>query len=242
MGAWRGFVVEAARRLGRVPAVVALTITNEVNLPISPNTSDGSFAGAMEAILKGMPAARRALDGIGRRDVELGFSYAYRYLPSEDVAFWNRIGADGDGRFRRALDYVGIQLYPGLFWPPVLLTESAGDATVEALTILRQCYMPRGRLGPRVAIWITENGYATNLGHAEERQRAELRDTVQLAHEYSGTLGLTDYRYFNLRDNRPNGTDLFDNVGLLRPDYTRKPAFGEYRRLIARHGARERST
>ena len=56
-------------------------------------------------------------------------------------------------------------------------------------------------------------------------------------HAYSGTLGVTDYRYFNLRDNRPDGTDLFDNVGLLRPDYSRKPAFDLFRGLISELGS-----
>ena len=239
MRAWARFVRRVARRLGRNRALVALTITNEVNLPISPNTSDGSFAGARQAIVKGIPAAHRVLARIDRRDVKLGFSYAYRYLPNEDAAFWSELGTIGGKRFRRALDYVGVQLYPGLFWPPVLLTETAGEATLEALTIVRDCYMPRAALGRGKQIWITENGYATNLGHTEARQASELAETLDLLHRYSGTLGVSDYRYFNLRDNRPNGTDLFDNVGLLRSDYSRKPAFRVMRRAIRTFGRRE---
>ena len=236
MAAWTRFVRRAARRLGRNPALTALTVTNEVNLPISPNTSDGAFARALRAIVRGISAAHRALARIGRRDVSLGFSYAYRWLPDADVAFWDDLGAQGTKRFRRALDYVGVQLYPGLFWPPVLLTETAGEATLEALTLVRDCYMPRAGLGARKELWITENGYATNLSHTEARQAAELEDTVTLVRRYSGTLGVSDYRYFNLRDNRPAGTDLFDNVGLLRANYSRKPAFSVYRRLIRRFG------
>ncbi len=53
---------------------------------------------------------------------------------------------------------------------------------------------------------------------------------------YSGTLGVTDYRYFNLRDNNSAGPDLFDAVGLLRDDYSRKPAFGVFRHAIAGFG------
>jgi hypothetical protein len=241
MSAWTRFVRRVARRLGRNPALVALTITNEVNLPISPNTSDGSFAGARQAIVTGIPAAHRALARAGRSDVDLGFSYAYRYLPNEDAAFWSDLGSLGGRRFRSALDYVGVQLYPGLFWPPVLVTETAGEAALEALTLVRDCYMPRAKLGPRKEIWITENGYATNLAHTEVRQASELAETLDLVHRYSGTLGVSDYRYFNLRDNRPNGTDLFDNIGLLRPDYSEKPAFRVMRRTIRRFGRREQA-
>ena len=170
MGLWRKFVRQAVRKLGRNDDLVALTITNEINLPLSPNTSDGAFEKAVKAILVGLPTARHTLREIGREDVALGFSYAYRYLPEEDNKFWQRLGDEGTPRFRRAVDYVGLQLYPGLFWPPTLVTQTAGEATVEAITLLRRCWMPRAKLADSARIWITENGYATNLGHTEERQ------------------------------------------------------------------------
>ena len=52
---------------------------------------------------------------------------------------------------------------------------------------------------------------------------------------------MTDYRWFNLRDSvtsRPptSVSSTFATVGLLRADYTRKPAFAVYRRLIATIG------
>jgi hypothetical protein len=135
-----------------------------------------------------------------------------------------------------------VQLYPGLFVPPTLVGETAGEATLEALTLVRDCYMPMGGLGDGVELWISEVGYATNLGHTEERQQAEVADTVNAVHALSGTLGVTDLRYFNLRDNRPDGADLFDDVGLLRADYSPKPAFETYRRLIDRLGTRADAT
>jgi hypothetical protein len=239
MQAWETFVRDAATALGRSSALVALDVTNEVNLPLSSNTSDGAYAGALEALVRGVVAARAALDAIGRGDVSVGFTFAYRYLPASDAQFWQRLGAAATPAFRAALGHVGLQLYPGLFWPPLLLPgQSAGDATAEALTLLRTCWMPMARLGGEVPIWITENGYATNLGHDERRQAGDLEATLRSVHDLDTTLGVTDYRYFNLRDNRPNGTDLFDDVGLLRADYSPKPAFGAYRRLVAAYGLR----
>jgi hypothetical protein len=240
MRAWRRFVRRATRALAANRALVALSITNEVNLPLSENTSDGAFERAREAITAGIPAADRVLRRLGRRDVELGFTYAYRYLPNADLGFWRAIAADSTERFHRALDYVGVQLYPGLFWPPVLLTETAGEATLEALALVRDCYMPEAGLGDGVELWVSEIGFATNLGHSEARQAAELAETVAAVSALSRTLGITELRYFNLRDNRPNGTDLFDNVGLLRPDYGAKPAFETYHEAIAEYGARDR--
>jgi hypothetical protein len=236
MNAWRHYVDTAVSILGRRPAVKALTITNEVNFPVSPNTSDGSFTGALQAIVTGVTEARRALDRIGRPDVQLGFSFAWRWLPTSDADFWRQLGGLATPEFRRDLDYVGLQLYPGLVWPPVSMASAAGDDTLEALTLLRDCYMPQAGLGRGVDLWITENGYATNLGRSESDQDRALNSTLDAVYRYSGTLGVTDYRWFNLRDNDSAGTDLFAAVGLLRDDYTEKPAFGTYRGWIDRIG------
>ena len=239
MAAWTRFVRRATRSLAASPSLVALSITNEVNLPVSANTSDGAFDRATEAIVAGVTAASRTLRRMDRRDVDLGFTYAYRYLPNADAAFWTALGQLATPRFRAALDYVGVQLYPWLFWPPVLLTQSAAEATLEALTLVRSCFMPQAGLGADTEVWITELGFATNLGHGEERQAGELGDTVRAVHALSGTLGVTDLRYFNLRDNRPDGSDLFDDVGLLRSDYSAKPAFAVYSSLIRDLGTRD---
>jgi hypothetical protein len=236
MAAWRSYVTSAAAILGKRPSVKALTITNEVNFPVSPNTSDGNYAGALQAIVTGVVAARQELDRIGRRDVELGFSFAWRWLPTSDADFWRQLGTLGTPEFRRDLDYVGLQIYPGLVYPPASPAASAGNDTVEALTLLRGCYMPQAGLGSNVDLWVTENGYATNLGRTEADQDLGLRATLDSVYRYSGALGVTDYRWFNLRDNDSTGTDLFAAVGLLRDDYSEKPAFATYRSYIDRIG------
>jgi hypothetical protein len=236
MAAWAGYVRTAARILGKRPTVQALTITNEANFPISPNTSDGSYPSVLQAIVTGVSTARQQLDRMGRPDVELGFSFAWRWLPDADAEFWRQLGSLATPAFRRALDYVGLQIYPGLVFPPVSTSAAAGDDTVEALTLLRGCYMPLGGFGPNVDLWVTENGYATNLGRTEPEQDVALRSTLDGVHRYSGTLGVTDYRWFNLRDNDSAGTDLFAAVGLLRDDYSQKPAFATYRSYIRRIG------
>ena len=100
--------------------------------------------------------------------------------------------------------------------------------------------MPKARLGGNVDVWVSGNGYPTNLGRSEASQASELRSTLDAVHRYSGTLGITDYRYFNLRDNNSAGPDLFDAVGLLRDDYSRKPAFGVMGDAVARFGKRWR--
>ena len=243
MGAWREYVRTAVRVLGRRPSVTALSITNEANFSVSPNTSDGSYEGVRRAVVEGMVAADRERRRIGRRDIELGFSFAWRWIPSSDRSFWEEIGERATPEFRRAVDYVGLQVYPGLVWPPAPLPgRSAGEEIVEALTLLRDCYMPKAGLGDEVDLWVSENGYATNLGRSADSQRTDLLSTIEAVHAYSGELGITDYRYFNLRDNRSGGADLFDAVGVLTDDYERKPAFGVLRDGIAGHGVRPERT
>jgi len=241
MRAWKRYVRSAVKILGRRESVVALSITNEANFPISPNTSDGSYEGVREAIVKGTMAADRQLRRIGRGDIELGFSFAWRWLPDSDREFWEEIGEMSTPRFRRALDFVGLQIYPGLVFPPAPRPGvSAGEEVVEALTLLRRCYMPKAGIGRGVDLWVSENGYATNGGRSESAQRESLGSTLRQVHRYSGTLAVSDFRYFNLRDNDTGGTDLFDAVGILRDDYSRKPAFRVLRNAIRAFGVRRR--
>ena len=239
MHAWKRYVRQAVRILGRRPSVVALSITNEANFAVSPNTSDGSYSGVRKAIVKGVQAADRKLRRIGRSDIELGFSFAWRFTPSSDRSFWEEIGARSTPRFRRALDYVGLQIYPGLVFPPVIRPgRTAGDETIEPLTLMRDCYLPKAGLGDDVDLWVSENGYATNQGRSEASQAEALSSTLEAVHAYSGALGISDYRYFNLRDNNSSGPDLFDAVGLLRDDYARKPAFAVLREALTGFGSR----
>ena len=55
---WAHYVRHVVDVFGSDPRVVAMTITNEVNLNISQNTSDGAYAGATDALIQGVIAAR----------------------------------------------------------------------------------------------------------------------------------------------------------------------------------------
>ena len=232
------FVATAVERLGRRRAVVGFSITNEANLPISPNTSDGAYEGVVDALVRGVIVARRELRKLGRRRLDVGFNVMWRWSPDSDREFWEEIGAHPDvARFRRAVSNVGVQVYPGLVWPPAPMPgRTAGDEIAEALTLVRDCYMPKAGLGDDVELWVSENGYATNLGRSEASQQRDLESSVEAVAQWSGALGITDYRWFNLRDNNSDGSDLFSAVGLLRDDYSRKPAFSAYRHAIETYG------
>ena len=52
--------------------------------------------------------------------------------------------------------------------------------------------------------------------------------------------GISDFRFFGLRDNNSSGPTFQQHFGLLRDDYSEKPAFAVYRRAVARYGAPDR--
>ena len=52
------------------------------------------------------------------------------------------------------------------------------------------------------------------------------------AHDFRGTYNVTDYRWFDLRDHRTSSPNCQQQYGLLRDDYTPKPAFAVYAELV----------
>ena len=55
---------------------------------------------------------------------------------------------------------------------------------------------------------------------------------VGAVNEFRGTYNVTDYRWFDLRDHRSSSANFQHQYGLLRDDYTPKPAFEVYRELV----------
>jgi hypothetical protein len=231
--AWLAYVRRVVDRLGGDRHVIAMTITNEVNLPISQNTSDGAYRGATQALLEGIVAAHDEAAARGFSQLQFGFTYAYR--SPEDNSFWQSL-AQGGPQFRRDLDWVGLDVYPGSVFPPVVVPPGTeGAATLQALGVLRRCLMPMGQIGARTAIWVTENGYpSAPAPRSENSQSAAISSTVQALCEHGAAFGVTDYRYFNVRDNNSTGNGLFSADGLLRDDDTHKAAYAVLRGLIAK--------
>ena len=97
--------------------------------------------------------------------------------------------------------------------------------------------MPMAGFGPRVPLRIEETGYATGPGRSEATQAIATGAFARAAHRYRGTYNITDFRFFGLRDNNSAGPSFQQHFGLLRDDYSEKPAFDVLRRAIARHGA-----
>ena len=170
--------------------------------------------------------------------LRFGFTFAYRFVPAQDAAFFSYLAAHGGRRFERALDFVGLDFYPGTIFPPMLAPgDTYRHELAQSVGTLRDCLMPLAHLGHRVPIWVTENGVPTGV-LSDRQQAAALSELVRAARDYGRTFNLTDYRWFNLRDSVSTRlAPPFATDGLLRSDYSRKPSFGAYRRLASQLGA-----
>ena len=234
VGAWVRFVERIVRKFGRNPNVRALQVTNEVNFyPIAPDASDSAYDGAREALVRGVIAAKSEAERLGYDQLKIGFNWAYRTDPDRERSFWTEIGELGGEPFVDALDWVGLDAYPGTVFPPVEAPGGYRDGMVNALSVLRECFLPIAAIPDSVPIHVEENGYPTlepSRSYAE--QESAMREMVGAVDEFRGTYNVTDYRWFDLRDHRTSSPNFQQQYGLLRDDYTPKPAFATYAELV----------
>ena len=52
------------------------------------------------------------------RELEIGFNWFYRLDPQTEQEFWTELKEKGGERFVAAVDWVGVDAYPGTFFPP----------------------------------------------------------------------------------------------------------------------------
>ena len=148
------FVQAAVEQLGPNHGVVALQVSNEANVSGAPNAADGYYAGASDALIAGVEAAKATIAHDGFSQLKVGFSWAYQ-LDSAEKSFWSYLGQRGGVAFRRALDWVGIaslrrartvdqiREWAGLY----AVVRGLGGASVAALLVFG-LYMTAVTWGP----------------------------------------------------------------------------------------------
>ena len=86
-------------------------------------------------------------------------------------------------------------------------------------------------------------GWPTGPGRSPAEQATALREMVTALHRHRGNYGVTDYRWFALRDADSASPSFQQQYGVLRDDWSPKPAFAVLRELTAKLGApRHRAT
>jgi hypothetical protein len=229
------FLRGIVRRYGVNPRFVSIQVTNEANFAVSADTSDGVFEGAKDALIQGVEAVDAEARKLGYDQIEAGFNWFYRTADNSEYPFWEYLRDHGGKPFVDALDWVGVDAYPGTFFPPTSETVSKRDSIINAFDVLRDCFMgPIVGIPDSTPLHVSENGYPTAPpGRSYEDQSSALEEMIRAVHDARGTYNVTDHRWFDLRDaDSGSGANFQQQYGLMRDDYTPKPAFDTYRRLV----------
>jgi hypothetical protein len=215
------FVREAVRDVARWGGG-KVQVGEELNVPAP---LDGGSPGCFEAVAAGVAAA---LDERERLDAAVDIGINAAGMP--DPVFWQRMaGALGPDLMAR-LDYVGLDAFPDVFRP---IPHADLPRMVRALVTRYREVTTEAGIPAGTPIHITETGWPTDDDHDEATQ-AEVLVTVADA-----VTGVAVYEFFGLRDGLTAGART-SRFGLLRDDYTRKPAFGAVRDLVSRAAALSR--
>jgi hypothetical protein len=231
------FVRAAVHALGANPRFVSLQVANEANVGGAPNASDGYYRHAQDALISGVIAAKNEARRDGFGQVKVGFNWAWS-AGATQLAFWKYLGDHGGSAFRGALDWVGLDAYPGTWGPAIAsdLRSGIADGIRGGLWALRRLYLPLAGIPNHVPLHISENGYPTGPGRTETMQLTALRAAVEAVNAARVEYNVSDYRWFDLRDANSSSSSFEDHYGLMTDEYSPKPAFASYRELIASLG------
>lgn len=208
------------------PSLSALQVAEEPNNPDPATGGDGASPNVIDAVVEGVLAARSEIATRGLR-LAVGVNATPSFHPAD--RFWPTLVERGGPAFVAALDYVGLDFFPDVFRP--LPTPDFRSAVEGVVGHFRNALTAAG-IPATVPIRITENGWPTSPTRPPARQAEVLEAIIRAIDDLRGRLNVTHYEYFALRDAVSGTPDSLTEWGLLRADYSPKPAFETYRRLI----------
>jgi hypothetical protein len=192
-------------------------VGEELNVPAP---LDGGFPGCFDAVAAGVAAGLEERERLGA-DVGIGVNSAGVAEP----AFWTKmvdaLGADSAAR----LDFIGLDMFPDVFRP--IPEEKVGAGAQFLVRTLRSVTRHAG-ISEHTPIHVTETGWPTGQTRDEAKQ-ARILHAVAEAVLAIGEVSV--YEFFSLRDGISDG-NWQNGFGLLRDEYTPKPAYELVRRLI----------
>jgi hypothetical protein len=235
MPEWRKFVKHIIITYKDVLAKIQ--ITEEPNNPDTGSGGDGSSANVKQAIIDGVLAAKEIITALGL-DIQIGFNAVISFNPAD--TFWQDFSTLVTPDFTSALDYIGLDFYPDVFrpLPPGIQLK---EAVTGVLHHYRNQNLAQGGISNAIPLHITENGWPTNQSRSEARQATVIQEIIETIFEASDAFNITHYEFFNLRDIDSSGLSAAAQIetsgnnfqfGLLRDDYTPKPAYLVFKHLI----------
>lgn len=196
-----------------------MQVGEELNVPAP---LDGGSPGCFEAVGAGVAAA---LDERDRCDTPVLVGVNAAGLP--DPAFWSRLASAIGPRNTTRLDYIGLDAFPDVFQP--IPHEKLPAAVAFLLRRFRTVTAEAG-IPEAVPVHVTETGWPTGDHRTESAQKQVL--TAVAATAIASDVDVQAYEWFGLRDGN-TAAAWTARFGLLRDDYTPKPAFSAIRQIIA---------
>jgi hypothetical protein len=227
MTGWTNFIKENIDKYGDRLECLQITEEANVNLPIV----DGYYKNSCKALVQGVIAAKKEIR-LKQLNVKVGFNAAPDFNP--DKTFWRQIASLANPDFYASLDYAGLDFFPDVFRPITHDDKMANlQSAVKFIIVTYRNDLMIAGIDKNTPVHITENGWSTGLNRSYEKQAVILQQIIKTIYSLRDEFNITKYELFDLRDADSDKDDIFYQFGLMRHDYTPKPAFEIFKLLIA---------
>ena len=229
IGNWIQFIQKVINQYGS--HLASLQITNEPTLSFM----EGSKPYIMEALVEGVMAAKNEA-----KKCNLPIKIGFGSVPESPAAlphFWENIAYAGE-EFIHSVDFVGHNFYVDVFDELPLDLNEVRISVEGTLRNLRGKSLVTAGIPASVPIRVTENGWPTgknpvaNIERPYENQVKVIETVIRTIYSLRQELNISHYEFFGLRDADSSKEDLFHQFGLMRDDYTPKPAYDTFKKLI----------
>lgn len=226
---WLDFIRKVINRYGT--HLASLQITNEPNLSFM----EGSKPYIIQALVEGVITAKKEV-----QDRNLPIKIGFGSVPESPAAvphFWENLAKAGNKNFIDSVDFVGHNFYVDVFEDQPLNLEEITASVDRTLRNLREKLISLG-MPDSVAIRVTENGWPTgknpvaNIERTYHRQTEVLETVIRTIYTLRQELNISHYELFGLRDADSSKEDLFHQYGIMRDDYSPKPSYDIFKKLI----------
>lgn len=230
---WIDFIRKVINKYGA--HLASLQITNEPNLSFM----EGSKSYIMQALVEGVIAAKKEVRLLNL-PIKIGFG-SVPESPASVPDFWENLAKAGSSSFIESVDFVGHNFYVDVFEDQPLDLKEIPAAVEHTLRSLRGNITKIG-IPTSVPIRVTENGWPTgknpiaNIERPYERQSTVLETVIRTIYKLRKEVNVSHYELFGLRDADSSKDDLFHQYGIMREDYTPKPAYNTFKKLIQELG------
>lgn len=227
---WLNFIRKVVARYGS--HLTSLQITNEPNLSFM----EGSKPYIMSALMEGVITAKKEA-----RNRNLNLKVGFGSVPESPAAvpdFWETLAREAKEDFITSVDFVGHNFYVDVFDDKPLNLKEISDSVERILRNLRERSLAIAGIPSSIPIRVTENGWPTGMNpvarveRSYTRQAEVLEEIIQTIYRLRQDLNISHYELFGLRDADSSKEDLFHQYGIMRDDYTAKPTYHVFQRLI----------